>query len=444
MPETLSHTCETALPAHGPGRALFCHRHVADYLPDAPEVALWVAAERGVHGAVRVAFSPITGELHEVAAADSDVETFARRHGVPVLDLNAPLPLDPVAIPKPWGRELWFTGIEARGQSSVRADGRSLPLPWVLSIARREILGNGINSLNLLKILDPLPDPVYGDLYFELHQEKREVYVVTAIDPISWPEGRGAIRYGFDRRVQAEYPDEPAFRGAYLRSVRDYEQIRREIDRREDRWRSDEGYAPNDPVPATTLRRWRAAHPPELRRAEAVARGAMERFTQLLPLAVGDVVQVPTWLPHALQHGVRTIEFQTPVYERHILSFAQKVLTQEHWDTAAAAARMHLEAPVPIPAETAAEGAGATRERIVTFDDFVVDRWQLRPGARAQLHAHSSYALAMTVSGAVSVAAQVLAAEDALLIPAICGAIALENRGDEPAILLVARPCRFG
>src|SRR5690625_7657891 len=42
----------------------------------------------------------------------------------------------------------------------------------------------------------PLPVEVVGDLYFELHEEKREVYVVTSIDPQAWPEGIGAIRYG--------------------------------------------------------------------------------------------------------------------------------------------------------------------------------------------------------------------------------------------------------
>lgn len=441
MSDGTHHTCATALPA-ATARALFRHRHVADYLPDAPVIELRVAAERHARAGLRLALSVVAGEWTGAATAECDVDTFARLHGVPVVDLGAPLHLEPVAVPKPWGRELWFTGIEARGQSGVRAGGGSLPLPWLLAIAGREILGSDINSLNLLKILDPLPDPVYGDLYFELHEEKREVYVVTRVDPASWPGGRGAIRYGFDPRVRAEYPDEQAFRAAYLRSVRGYEQVRREIDRREDAWRSAEGYGQNAPVPAATLRRWRAAHPPELRRAEVGTRRAMERFTQLRPIAVGDVVQVPTRLPHALQHGVRTVEFQTPVYERRILSFAQKVLTQGHWDTAAAVAQMHLEPPPPTPAEMVAEGVGVTRERIVAFDDFLVDRWRLLPGASATLRGQGSYVLAMTVCGAVAVAGSVLRAENALLIPAICEAIAIENCGSEPASLLVSRPRR--
>jgi len=441
MSDGIHHTCATALPG-GPARALFCHRHVADYLPGAPGVLLRVAAERDAQGGLRIALSPMTEGRSGTSPAECDVDAFARQHGVPVVELGAPLRLDPVAIPKPWGRELWFTGIEARGQAGVRADGGSAPLPWLLSVAAGEILGNGFNSLNLLKILDPFPDPVYGDLYFELHQEKREVYVVTRVDPASWPAGRGAIRYGFDPRVRAAYPDEQAFRSAYLHSVRAYEQVRREIDRREDAWRSAEGYGPKDPVPVPTLRRWRAAHPPRLRRAEVEARGAMERFTQLLPVAVGDVIEVPTHLPHALQHGVRTVEFQTPVYERRILSFAQKVLTQDHWDTAAAVQQMRLEPPARPRTRAVVEGPGATRERIVAFDDFLVDRWQLLPGSRSVLSRQDSYALAMAVEGEITVAGVTLAAESALLIPAVCGAVAIANRGSEAASLLVARPRR--
>lgn len=440
MSASLHHTCATALPA-GPARALFCHRHVADYLPGAPDVLLQVAAERDARGGLRLALRAMAEVRGDAILAGCDVEMFARRHGVPVLDLGTPLRLDPVAIPKPWGRELWFTGIETRGQSGVRVGDGALPLPWLLAVAPGEILGNGFSTLNLLKILDPIPDPVYGDLYFELHEEKREVYVVTHVDPTSWPAGRGAIRYGFDPRVLATYPDEQAFRAAYLNCVHAYERIRREIDRREDVWRSAEGYGPNDAVPAATLRRWRAAHSPALRRAEVEARRAMDGFTQLLPIGVGDVIQVPTGLPHALQHGVRTVEFQTPVYERRILSFAQKVLTQDHWDTAAAVPQMRLEPPPLAPPQFIVEAPGATRERIVAFDDFVVDRWRLLPGASAVLPQRGSYALAMAVQGQITVSGVDLVAEDALLIPAACAAVAVENSGGEPAALLVARPC---
>lgn len=434
------HPGETALPVGAPGRTAFLHHHVADYLPGAPQIPLWVVAERDVRGRLRIAAQPVGAEVSCPVPAERGVAGFAAQFAVPVIDLSAPLPLDPVVIPKPWGRELWFTGVEARGQSGVRGEGGSLPLPWLLSIVPDEILGNSRRKLNLLKILDPLPDPLYGDLYFELHEEKREVYVVTRVDPASWPAGRGAIRYGFDAGVRAAYPDDQAFRVAYLRVVQAYERVRRQIERQEAEWRRAEGWGPQDPVPAATLRRWRAALAPELRRAEVEARAAMERFTRLLPIGVGDVVQVPTLLPHALQHGVRTVEFQTPVYERRIISFAQQVLTQDHWDTELAVRQMRLDPPPQAAMEVVGESPGVTRERIVAFDDFLVDRWTLQPGASVALQPQGAYALVMAIGGDIRVAGVVLAAEHALLLPASCAAVGVENGGSEPALLLVSRP----
>ncbi|MEM7365774.1 MAG: hypothetical protein AAF525_17280, partial [Pseudomonadota bacterium] len=40
-------------------------------------------------------------------------------------------PLSSVRIPKPWGEEIWFTGIEARGVSHVL----DTPLHWLLHVA---------------------------------------------------------------------------------------------------------------------------------------------------------------------------------------------------------------------------------------------------------------------------------------------------------------------
>lgn len=434
-------TCTTALTGTGPASVLFYHLHSADYLPGAPEIPLWVAAERDGRGALRIAVHAV-GRAASAAmpVAHQGLTDFARQFSAPVVDLGSPLALEPVEIAKPWGREIWFTGIEARGQSGVRAEGGVLPLPWLLSIAGGEILGNPAHSLQLLKILDPLPDPLYGDLYFELHEKKQEVYVVTSVDERVWPRGRGAIRYGFDPEVRAEYPDDESFRAAYLASVQCYERIRREFEVAENNWRRDEGWGPNDPVPAATLRRWRAAHPPALRRAEVEARQAMERFTHLRTLAVGDVIQVPIRLPHALQHGVRTIEFQTPVYERSILSFAQKVLTQDHWDTRTAVARMRLAPPPDGEVETIAEGPGVVRERIVEFDDFLVDRWTLGAGAAISLDLQSSHGLMMTICGTLRVGSGLLAPERALLIPAMVQRVEVHNPGAQDALLLVSRP----
>ena len=39
--------------------------------------------------------------------------------GTRAICLQAPMPLSPVFIPKPWGREIWYSGIEERGVSTV-------------------------------------------------------------------------------------------------------------------------------------------------------------------------------------------------------------------------------------------------------------------------------------------------------------------------------------
>ncbi|MFZ5653082.1 MAG: hypothetical protein ACOY42_01585 [Pseudomonadota bacterium] len=430
--------CAAALVGEGAARALLVHRHAAVYLPDAPEILLWVAVERDPGGRVRLAAAPAAGG-EPPAAEHLDVAAFARRFGAPCIDLGRPLPLAPVAVPKPWGREIWFTGIEARGQAGVLGDGGVLPLPWLLSIAATEVLGAGQRELNLLKILDPLPDPVYGDLYFELHEEKREVYVVTGVDPVSWPDGRGAIRYGFAPEARAAYASDDEFRAAYLASVRDYEQIRRAIEALEAQWRAAEGHAPRAPVAPATLRRWRAALSPGLRREEERRRRTMESFTQLRHIRVGDVVEVPRYLPHALQHGVRTVEFQTPVYERRILSFAQQVLTQDHWDTELAVAKMHVVPPPESPPVAVREQPGVTRERIVAFADFRVDRLALDPGARWSLDLGGAYALIMNIRGRAWVDGVELAEEAAVLAPAACGRVQI-GAAAEPALLLISRP----
>ena len=349
------------------------------------------------------------------------LKDFAEHCSAPVIALDAPANLIPVIIPKPWGRELWYSGIEARGQSGIGSEDTNIPLPWLLALAGDTLLGGDGQSINLLKILDPLPEPVYGDLYLELHEEKREVYVVTHVDKTAWPEGVGAIRYGFDTQVQAEYPDDASFRRAFRASTGAYEQVRREIDS------------------AISSGLGSEALPLELQSREAALRQAMNRFTQLKPLVVGDVVKVPCLLPHSLQHGVRTVEFQTPVYERKILSFAQEVLTQQHWDTEAAVALMTTTPPVDSESVVLEDSPGLCRELIVEFDDFSVERVTLAPGVQWPMATEGRYALAMTVNS-VLLAGEPLAAENAVLIPAGADQVMVENLSDAPAIVLISKP----
>ena len=73
--------------------------------------------------------------------------------------------------------------------------------------------------------------------------------------------------------------------------------------------------------------------PEALRQEEKEPRQKAYAFIGRVSVEVGDVVTFPALQVHSLQHGIRVIEFQTPHYERLIVMFAQKVLTQNHWDT---------------------------------------------------------------------------------------------------------------
>jgi hypothetical protein len=356
------------------------------------------------------------------------------------LRLDQPLRLDPVHIAKPWGQEIWYTGVEQRGVCGFVAEGgEALPLPWLLETLSPWLSG-GRRELVLLKILDPLAAQVWGDLYFELHQEKREVYVVSHVDSEAWPDGVGAIRFGFDPQRVAEFADDGQFRAAFRASVAAYEAIRREIDSALDVERGRQGIALDAPVPPEQLQAWQQQLPSGLLQRERQLRQDMEAFTHLKPLRVGDVVKVPCHTPHALQHGVRTVEFQTPVYERKILSFAQKVLTQDHWDTEEAVALMALEPEPEQPFTLCFKGDGVVAEKIVDFADFEVQRWRLAPTRSHQLAVAGRYAVVMAVAGEVEIAGCRLAPGQACLVPGQMDCTSAHQYGADETTLLVAYP----
>ncbi len=315
--------------------------------------------------------------------------------------------LQPVHIPKPWGQEIWYTGMEERGESAVYIDGESLPLSQYLASDPAAICGE--RDVLLLKILDPRPEPVLGDLYFEVHEEKEEVYVVTAVDEQAWPTGSGAIRYGLNQARRAAFEDDRDFRAAYLSAVRAYEGIRRTLD----------GETPERPLPTVE--------------EEAEARERMEAFTELKTLKVGDVVHVPTWAPHALQHGVRVVEFQTPTYERLIVSFAQAVVTQPHWDSERAIASMSLDIPKSTPPEPVVPGV----ERIASYETFNAWRADLDQCAPLILPQHLPYAVGIAVTGECQAGSVNLAPEEACFIP---GAALADTRIEGHGIFLIAAP----
>src|SRR5690606_35807905 len=155
---------------------------------------------------------------------------------------------------------------------------------------------------------------------------------------------------------------------AYGAAVKRYEAVRRAIDALLDEKKQQQGMALSQPVAAHQLKLWinelsQVAEYQHLIEFEKEYKQAMNSFIALQPLAVGDVVTVPRLVPHALQHGVRVVEFQTPVYERKILSFGQKVLTQEHWDTVEALTLVDMAADTLIKPELLLESAAVQVQR---------------------------------------------------------------------------------
>jgi len=319
-----------------------------------------------------------------------------------------PVLLEPVEISKPWGREIWHTGIETRGESRVRGTTGSLGLGSYLALAPGYLCRNA--PLVLLKVLDPHPEPVVGELYLEVHTEKRELYVVTWIDPNSWPEGCGEIRYGVNQALRRQFNDDDGFRRAFVVATENYERIRRAVD----------------------------AGKSGLAGAEQAAREATLAFTESRDLVVGDVVSIPTLIPHSLQPGVRVVEFQTPVYERKIISASQKVLTQDRWDSADAIAHLSLDPPRPAGPEPVAAGI----ERIGRFEDFNVWRARLSEQNSLRLPPHVPYALALCISGELRLTGSnqtlTLQRDEAAFIPA--AARSQPITGANETLVLLAAP----
>ena len=363
------------------------------------------------------------------------------------IDLSQPHQLETVDIPKPWGKEIWYTGIEARGVCSINGT----PLPWISavypglftaeplsSIARNPAVGPADEPV-LLKILSPKKEEVFGDLYFELHVEKIEVYVITHLDLEAWPSGVAEMRYGFNQSKLNEFDTRAQFTTAYLKAVSDYKSVRDSIDEIIETRRSEEGFESNQVLPIETIVNWQKQLSSEIIQQELTLRSVMEAYTATRKVVVGDVIEVERLTPHSLQHGITAIEFQSPHYERYILSFAQKVLTQNHWDTETAMELALLEPTPAKPLRTLPAAEGITVEIAADFDRFQVQRLTLEPGKQHQLK-NNTYVLIIGLIGETSLKSEVILPEQAFYLAPTAEDMNLENSSSEVSKLLIAIP----
>lgn len=389
-PEAILHAHEGSLDL-----LQFDYSHDQFYI-DQPALLLTVIYENH-HQHRRCVITPFTDHNFD----DMSLNAIADKLHVPVLDLSTAMVLGPHTIDKPWGKEIWYTGMERRGVCTMGG----VPIPWVLDCFPQLLSGSGFAPPILLKILEPLSQEVLGDLYFEAHAHKTEVYIVTAIDENAWPDGIGKIRFGFDADKKARYVSKETFAEAYLQAVNSYREVRTAIDQ-------------SDPID------------PQLHKHEAVLRAEMESFTSVRDLRIGDIVQVPPLTPHSLLHGVTVVEFQTPYYERYILSFAQKVLTQDHWDTETALPLLSFATDTPL--------STTSKDIIANFDDFLVSRTKLSPGESFAVEGQS-YCIAMPIIGEVEFANTSAVSGSAFYLPASCEKI-ISNHSSTDSIVLLALP----
>ena len=409
-----------------PGASHFCIEHFADYQSQPTSIQLQVIL---LHEAGEIytiisdrEFPPGTDpdNLDELTAAANTV-------GSEPICLTRPFELETVSIQKPWGQEVWYSGIEQRGVSTVK----SVPLPWLLSVFG-DYLGCA-GSPMLLKILAPFPEPNLGDLYFEMHEKKIEVYVVTQIDPDAWPTGSGKIRYGFDQDVIKEFESVASFRDSYQLAVTEYRLIRNEVDAQLGSLKKQQGLVAADLFAPAEYNKLIAQIDPDLNAREEQLRKIMYRYTGMLDLGIGDVVTVAPMVPHSLQHGVRVIEFQTPHYERYILSFGQEVLTQDHWDTDSALAGARTEISTPTPTVQISPGL----DLIADFDAFKVTRLMLEPGNSANTQ-HTNYTMIIGVVGEMALDDLTAVGPEQAFFQAPKEALRFTNRGTAPATVLIA------
>ncbi|MBF0279402.1 MAG: hypothetical protein HQM13_16515 [SAR324 cluster bacterium] len=336
---------------------------------------------------------------------DDPLKKIAEQQKVPVLSSRQPLLLETVQIPKPWGHEEWYTGVEKRGVVSVVEGRYSTELPYAMSLFRQEYLKDHSDSLILMKTLNPVAEEVIGDLYLEMHEQKWEVYVVTSIDLEAWPSGEGVVKAGLNTERVLDYQERFGDEWArpYLEDFREqiavYEKTRREIDLHFDELRKKEGIDLLEPLTPALTQVFLNQIPELQRKNEKQLREQVYDFVGKQKVRVGDVVTFPPRQMHSLQHGVEVIEFQTPHFERLIVMFGQKVLTQSNWDTDDAFAVMKPEIYQSPTFEKLGETEAWKKERIVDFPDFVADRITVQPQCEYTEQTGDDYHLLIGVTG---------------------------------------------
>ena len=355
------------------------------------------------------------------------LESIAKNRKATIIQTNLPFQLENLKITKPWGYETWYTGIEKRGVVKVIDKNGKTELPYSLNIFRKQILGDYPEELILLKKLTPYSEDVIGDLYFEMHEKKWEVYVVTEIDESAWPEGVAIIKAGLNPKKITEYKRKHGKEWKtflikdFKETTKKYEYLRRKIDNCKE-------FSSKSLLPLESELRKKAAD-----------------FVGDCFVKKGDIVSFAPYQIHSLQHGIKVIEFQTPHYERLIVMFGQKVLTQENWDSEEALNKIIPDVYKPPNLELLKKSVGILIERFVDFPDFTADRLILEPKMSWEEKINNQYQILIAISGKATILNEKddtisINLDEALFLPRSMRSYYLKNTGDVPLICLKAMP----
>ena len=340
--------------------------------------------------------------------------------------------LHPVYIPKSWGQEIWYTGIEERGISLVKLGKKDVLFPYILSFCPQCIVNGDEKNIILLKVLDPLPDPNCGDLYFELHEKKKEVYIISEIDRSCYPNGKGKVKLGINQKEYQKHTDKEIFKQSMLKSIINYKQtLDRIYDIVQNNYYRTTHQNDVSPIEYTKILK---ILPQTIQNDLAEKYAKVEEFCHFEEIEVGDVLTVNSLVPHSLLHGIKVVEFQTPYYERLIISFNQKVITQDDWDSKKAISLMDCTPQSKNLEFTLIENTeNVIVEKIASFSDFVVKRIHLKNKHTSyQEIINGYYFLIICLQGSIKLifsdeTSVILEKDQSFFITAKCKKLTIEN-----------------
>ena len=294
--------------------------------------------------------------------------------------------LHPAVVYKPWGFEFWWSGIEPRGISGISSKPQHPPirLSTYLSVFADTVIEKPSQAPILLKTLSPFPHPLRGNLYYELHEHKSEVYIISHLDDLWYdPVKKRKIAHlyvGVSAQKRASFNSDAHFLQALSQVLKSYHKLQIKIEHLLTPFlkRAKTSYSCADFSTSHQRQLWwqevkesEDSLPSSLKQQRDELKQELVTFFQKVEVEVGDVVSIPPRIPHSLQHGIEVIEFQTPHYERTIIGFDQPVWTQKHWDSEKALRIMSLKPYEGLPKPTPTPSS-PSHVMVAEFTDFKV------------------------------------------------------------------------